>query len=444
MHRKLERQIKRYLGERAAISPEWRAFLGSISRAYAYFDKDSKNLNERLAKFEDVRKATTNFLEDFEEERKKLAKAKAKDDALLESIGEGVVAIDQEGKVIIVNRVAENLLGFTSKEMLGKSFFRLVSMEDEQGRHVFDSQRPIALAMFSSKTTITAACFIVRKDGTKFPAAVTATPVFLGAELIGAVSVFRDITREKEIEKLRMDFLSLASHQLRTPLSGTKWLIDTMRNGLLGPMNQRQKEYLYYIYQINERMIKLVSEMLNVLMLESGVAVIKKEEISVSKLFEELFLMTGPAAQNKRITLRNAFKDQKALFVQSDFQALRNILEIFVSNAINYSQNGQEVISDAKEESAAVIFSVKDSGIGIPKEEQKMISERFYRASNAKEFKPNGTGLGLYIAFLLASKIGGKISFESEKDKGATFYLRVPKKVDSGSNFDNNQTKIKI
>jgi len=102
-------------------------------------------------------------------------------------------------------------------------------------------------------------------------------------------------------------------------------------------------------------------------------------------------------------------------------------LECFISNAINYSQSGQKVILGVKEEPEAVIFSVRDFGIGVPKDEQARMFERFYRASNAKSLKPTGTGLGLSIARMLAEKIGAEISFESEEGKGSTFYLRVPK-----------------
>lgn len=393
---------------------------------------------------ENAKMAAQNVLEDLQIEKERMAEAKAKDEALLGSIGEGLFAVDPDGKVIIVNKMTEKLLGFTAAELLGKILTEVSFLEDEQGNRISGAQRPEMLAGNSlDKTAKITSYYAVRKDGTKIPVSITATPVFLNEKMIGTIIVFRDITREKEIEKLRVDFLSLASHQLRTPLSGTKWLIETIRKGVIGELNSKQKEYLGSIYQINERMIRLVSDMLNVLMLEDGIAEIKKQEISVAKLYEELFLMMEPASQNRGIALRNALKNQSAFFIQSDFQILRSILECFVSNAISYSKDGQEVVLDAKEEPAAAVFFVKDNGIGIPEEEQVKISERFYRASNAKAFKPDGTGLGLYIAFLLAQKIGGKISFESKEKKGTTFYLRIPKKVDSGDKF-NNQTKSKL
>jgi len=392
--------------------------------------RDITERKRTIKDLENARLAAKNVLEDLENEKENLARAKAKDEALLESIGEGVVAVDQDGKVVIVSKFTESLLGFTNQELVGKLFVNMAPLEDEEGNQVPEAERPIILALRSGKI-ITTVYYYVRKNGMRFPAVITTAPVLFNAKIEGAIIVFRDITKEKEIDKLRVDFLALASHQLRTPLSGTKWLIETIQRGILGPITPKQKEYFDDIYQINERMIKLVSEMLGVLMLESGTTVMEKQEILVSRLYEDVFLMMDPATRDKKIILRNMLKDNKTLFVQSNLQALRSILESFVSNAINYSRNEQEIFLDAREEPGAIIFSVKDSGIGIPKEEQKRIYERFYRASNAKEFKPGGTGLGVYTASLLAQKVDGKISFESEENKGTTFYLRIPKTVDS-------------
>ena len=396
---------------------------------------EQRRINKNL---EDAKVAARNVLEDLQVEKKSLAYAKAKDEALLASIGDGVVATNQAGKIVLMNKAAGRMLGWSAKQVTGRLFVEVWQVLDEKGNLVPEAKRPVTLALTGKITTTTTTTttgsgyFYTRKDGTKFPVALTVTPVLVGNKIIGAIDVFRDITREKEIEKLRLDFLSLASHQLRTPLSGTKWLIETIQRGIIGELNPKQKEYINSIYQINERMIRLVSDMLDVLMLESGVTAIKKQEVSVSKIFEELLLMMEPASRDKGIMLCNLLKNHKSFFLETDLQILRSILECFVSNAINYSQSGQKVFLDAKEESDLVVFSVKDSGIGIPKEEQKSIFERFYRASNAKALRPTGTGLGLNIAKMLAEKINAKVSFESQKNKGSIFYLCIPKRSSRG------------
>ncbi|MDP3769399.1 MAG: ATP-binding protein [bacterium] len=362
----------------------------------------------------------------------RLEQAKAQDEAILSAIGDGLVAVDKKGKILFVNRSFETLTGWSEKEVMGKQMVDVMPREDETGDPILQERILLRVLTGSSSfppSPITS--YYIRKDKTKFPVAAIVSPVIIDEKIIGAVEVFRDITKEKELDRSKSDFLALASHQLHTPLSGTKWLLETIQRGVVGKTTKKQKEYFDQIYQINERMIRLTSEMLKVLTLESGNQTIKREEISVFKLCEELMRMMELAAQAKGITLHNALKKHKTLFVETDLQILRIILEAFLSNAINYSKSGQEVIFDVKEETNAVVFFVKDRGIGIPEHEQKEIFERFYRASNAKTLKPDGTGLGLYIATLLSKKIGAAILFESEENKGSTFYLRVPKKVDS-------------
>jgi PAS domain S-box-containing protein len=419
------------------IEPLLRWFLISVySPKKNFFVAVFQNITEKKQIEKDLKNAkiaARNVLEDLQVDSKLIAHAKAKDEALLQSIGEGVVATDQDGEIILVNKIAEELLGFIESELFGRSFVKTVMLENEDGDKIADVERPINLAL-TSGTSTTATYNLIRKDGSKLPVMTTVAPVLLDGKPTGTVVVFRDITKEKEIEKMRTDFLALVSHQLRTPLSGTKWLIETIYRGVIGELNPKQREYIDHLYQINEMMIKMVSEILNVLTLSGGTSAIKKEDISISKLYEELFLIMEPAARNKKVILFNAFKNSDQFLIRSDPQMVRSILESFIGNAINYSSEGGRIDFDAREENNEVVFFVKDSGIGIPKEEQERIFERFYRASNAKTIRPEGTGLGLHIAFLLAQKIGAKISFESEENKGTAFYLRIPKES-SNTNF---------
>ena len=402
--------------------------LRSSRRAILNVLDDARQGAEELA---DSKSALLNILEDLDLNKTALEQEKAS----LLAIGDGTFIVDANRKITFVNQAFENLLGWKLEEVKGKDAVEVILMEDEGGNTISYDQRPISIVLRpSTTTTTTTTCHYVRKDKIRLPVAVIVSPIIVKNKTVGAVEIFRDITREKEIEKLRVDFLSLASHQLRTPLSGTKWLIETLQRGVLGEMNEKQKEYLRQIHDVNERMIKLAFDMLSALRIESGAVEFKKETVSILKLYEELSLMMESAAKNHGVVLRNALKNHKTITIATDLQMLRNVLECFVSNAINYSQPGQEVTLDLKEETTALVFVVKDTGLGIPKEEQKRIFERFYRASNAKAMKPDGTGLGLYIASMLAEKIGAKILFESEEGKGSTFYLRVPKMVDKNYN----------
>lgn len=146
--------------------------------------------------------------------------------------------------------------------------------------------------------------------------------------------------------------------------------------------------------------------------------------------------MANLAAKQKNVILQGPF-NHRMLTIETDPEILKSILGTFLANAIDYSVPGQKVILDVKEESGVIVFFVRDFGIGIPKREQERIFERFYRASNTKGSKPTGTGLGLNIAKMLAEKIGATISFESQENKGSTFYLRIPKRSNGNAKTKN-------
>jgi len=389
--------------------------------------------------------------------KKKNSKMKdviAEHEAILFSVGDhimGVVVVDKHGKIIRINKGFETLTDWKEKEVLGKSLVEVLPREDEDKKRVSFKDRILSKILSGKILTSTEASpppavgipiekmpvfYYVRKDKSRFPATSVISPMISKGKITGAVEVFYDISKEKELERIRLDFLSLASHQLRTPLSGVKWLIETMHGGILGEPTKKQKEYLNDIYKVNEQMIKLVSDILNTLRLESEATIIKKETSRVQRLLNDILITVAAAAKEKKITLQGPL-NHRLLTIETDPVIVKSIIGTFLSNAIDYSMPGQKVLLDVKERAGTVTFLVQDFGIGIPKREQKRMFERFYRASNAKNLKPNGTGLGLNIARTIAEKIGANISFTSEENKGSTFYLRIPKTMSEGAKARN-------
>ncbi len=348
-------------------------------------------------------------------------------EAILLSVGEGLVMTDKDGKIMMVNKAFEQMLGWKIDEVMGKQMTDVLVREDETGNKIALQNR-ILTGILAGKTFSTSSVnhsYFKRRDNSRFPVKIVATPVIIDGQIMGAVETFYDVTEEKMLDQMRADFLSLASHQLRTPLSGTRWLVETLQGQVLGKLNKKQRAYVDDLAKINGRMILLVSELLNVLHIQSGQITLKKQMLPVSVIFDEVMVMMQPAAKQTGVILEP--QKPPAVAVHTDLHLVKTILESFTSNAINYSKSGQKVLLNATDEGKDVVFSVKDMGIGIPKHEQEKIFEKFYRASNAKLALPGGTGLGLYTASILASKLGATITFDSAENEGTTFYLHVPK-----------------
>ncbi|MDP2951085.1 MAG: HAMP domain-containing sensor histidine kinase [bacterium] len=233
--------------------------------------------------------------------------------------------------------------------------------------------------------------------------------------------------REKFIEGLKTEFVSIAAHQLRTPLSAIKWIIRMLLDEDLGPLNKDQKDYLTKAYINNERMVKLINDLLNVSKIEEGKFLSKPTRESLSKIIEEALALWVGAAKRKGLILTFEKSKGRIPDVLVDKEKIVLVLHNLVENSIKYSNQGEISIKiDFEKENNRLVVSVKDSGEGIPKEEQEKVFTRFFRASNASKIDTEGTGLGLYITKHIVQSHGGKIWFSSEEGKGTTFFFALP------------------
>ena len=222
------------------------------------------------------------------------------------------------------------------------------------------------------------------------------------------------------------DFVSLVSHQLRNPLASTKLSIETLLNGDLGSLKKEQEEYLYLIAQNNQKMIGLVKNFLTISQIERGeIELHEDKDVNISKLADEVIkeLIPFARAHNASVTLDSP---SGTLSVTCDRVKLREVMTNFVDNAIKYNKHGGKIYISLSREDAELKFEVKDNGIGIPERDRNKIFSKFYRAENAGRVDPEGTGIGLYLAHAIIEKSGGKIGFESEENKGSTFWFTLP------------------
>lgn len=356
---------------------------------------------------------------------KKLDQRKAKDEAILASIGEGILGTDKEGKILVMNKAAQNLLGWQLKEVLGKSIYDFVPMETEKGEPIQDTERPMTKAL-ATGNRISGVYYYHRRDKSKFPVGVTVTPIFLANDLIGVIEVFRDVAKEQEIEKLKDEFVSIASHELRTPMTAIKGLVSMMLDGDYGEVSGNLKEPLTDITTSTNRLINLVNDLLNVSRIEAGRVKFKLANIELSVSVHQVISILQPLTKQKGITL--AVGQIPSITVQADADKVTQILNNIVGNAIKFSDSGSIMVSArVKEEKEMVYIFITDTGIGISQEGQGKLFGRFEQIHSQTNGRPPGTGLGLYISRELARKMGGDLWIErSEVGKGTTFGYSLP------------------
>lgn len=368
---------------------------------------------------------------------KELGQARAKEEAILASIGDGVMACNKDGRVMLFNRVAEVLTGFSAKEAIGRHYSQTMKfVKDGSGKPSNDF---IGEAIAKQQvTTMSGNTLLIRKDGRKTPVADSAAPIH-GASVgfVGCVVVFRDVTRERAVDKAKNEFVSLASHQLRTPLTTVSWFSERLLGGNVGALNDKQKEYLDEVYKGNQRMVVLVNALLNVSRLELGTFVVEPEPTDVVQLARQMIDELKPQIDQRHLkfTERHA---EKLPLLNADPKLLGMVFQNLLSNAVKYTPDKGSVSIDLRlikrnetinkhqmgEDSIAIIVS--DTGFGIPENQQYKIFTKLFRADNVQEKDTEGTGLGLYIVKSVVEHSGGMIWFTSEENKGTTFYVTLP------------------
>ena len=357
----------------------------------------------------------------LEQARVRISEAKEK--VLLENMGEGVVATDQAGKIIFINRMAEKLLGWSAEQVMGRLVDQAWEIFDEKDQLVLVDKRPLTMALKNKTTIASSSYFYTRKDGAKFPVAINVAPVMVRNKIISAMEVFRDITQEKEIERAKSDFVSIASHQLRTPLTSIQWLTECLEKETLTPRGQ---EYLNDIKTSVKNLNKLVELLLNVSRIQAGKISLFPQTVEAIDLVEKVMADLEPLYEKKDLAF--TLESPAKIMMKTDVSALQNIVQVLFSNAIDYTPVSGHIKVKIKKHGQKILLTVSDNGIGIPLKDQEYIFQEFKRASNAGRLKAAGIGMGLWLAKQAADSLGGRIWLQSREDQGSTFFVELPLK----------------
>lgn len=229
----------------------------------------------------------------------------------------------------------------------------------------------------------------------------------------------------RQLDKVKDEFISMASHQLRTPLTSVKGYISMVIEGDAGKISNSQKQLLDEAFMSSERMVHLINDFLNVSRIQTGKFIIDKTSVDLSKLVSEEIDSLRPNATGRK--LKFVYKPPKNFpLMELDEGKIRQVVMNYADNAIYYSHENSTITVSLSVENDEVLFTVKDTGIGVPKAEQEKLFAKFYRAANARVQRPDGTGVGIYLAKKVIDAHGGKIVFESTEGKGSTFGFRLP------------------
>lgn len=253
--------------------------------------------------------------------------------------------------------------------------------------------------------------------------AVTIVLLIIGHSLVNG------FTRMAEANRMKSEFVSIVSHQLRTPLSALKWSLDLLRSKRLGEINEKQKEYLDIVNDSGDKMIRLVNDLLNVSRIEQGRFTIQPKSFAIDEMVSETIREFEAIASVNNIRL-SLVKDKDLPNVFADPDKIRMVIQNLIDNAIKYSKKGGGLViitaERDKEKDKKIKLSVKDDGTGIPLFMQKHVFGKFFRGENLIKQKVEGTGLGLFIAKGIVKISNGEIGFKSEEGKGSIFWFTLP------------------
>lgn len=347
----------------------------------------------------------------------------------VESSEESISITSADEKIMYVNRAFETLTGYAQKEVLGKNLHLLLRSSENQEDAYDTMRKTVALG----KSFVFNDIVLKNKKGGWYHAEMALYPVKEKGGVVFYVQIQRDITQRIEIDRVKNEFISIASHQLRTPLTAMKWFSEILQGGEVGKLTKKQRSVVRDISLSSDRMIELVNALLTISRLEAGHIAVSHKSIHIENLVDGLLKDLSAIIQKKH--LRVVKKVSHLPVAHTDPDLLREIYANLIGNAVKYTPRNGFIEISVVVKSGKIVSHVKDAGYGISQQEQKRIFEKFFRAENVVLEEPNGNGLGLYLTKAFVELLGGKIWFLSRLHKGSTFSFSIPlnKKIDSSA-----------
>lgn len=357
-----------------------------------------------------------------DDEREKLA-------VILSGIVDGVIAVNLDGEVILMNTAAERITGASKDESIGKPVHEVMVVYEDHKQLFTDYYYPIRSIITADEPSMNSwhALQLVQPNGTDRFVNIVVNPITSILGEGGCIIMFHDVTKEKELEEMKLDFVSIAAHELRTPLTSILGYLSVFIEENQGTLNEDQNLLLNRVQLSARQLGGLVENLLNVSKIERSVLTLSLQETDWYSIVEQTVSDLGFSAEEKRITLTFEEPDQDIPSVTVDIVRIKEVLSNLISNAINYTPPKGKVMVSVEVTPTDVITHIKDTGVGIPEEAIPRLFSKFYRVSSTPEQESKGTGLGLYISKAIVELHHGNIWVESQLDVGSTFSFSLPR-----------------
>ena len=363
----------------------------------------------------------------------KLSAVESKSDVVINAIDDGVLAISKDGNIELINPSAQQIIGWDQGDALGLNWKSVLKLVTSDGKDVEELENPIAQSLSKNQPTHNDKLFLLTSSEKRILVSIVSSPV--GTEGEGVIVVFRDITKEKAEEREQAEFISTASHEMRTPVASIEGYLGLALNPATAHIDEKARDFITKAHESAQHLGRLFQDLLDISKVEDGRMKNNPKIINVNEFLKDIFDGLATKASEKQLNyifMPDIIDEGKEKSLQPIFYAnidpdhFREVVSNLIENAIKYTPSG-EVVVNVTGDDKQISVSVKDSGIGIPAEDIPHLFQKFYRVDNSDTREIGGTGLGLYLSRRLAEAMSGNLRVESKYKEGSTFYLEIPR-----------------
>lgn len=364
-----------------------------------------------------------------------LSNAQDKERLMLSAIADAVVGVDTIGRVVLFNSAAEQISNWDAHSAGGIYYNNIFKLKDSHDKDITTTTDPFLQAMKTGQYMRTDEFYMLNKNNEKITFSISIAPTYdKNHANSGAIGVFHDISDQKAVQRERNEFVSTASHEMRTPVAAIEGFLSMATNPNLATIDDRAKSFISKAHDSSLHLGRLFQDLLSVTKIEDKHLNDRRSVFNLNDLVSQVVTEMDMIAQKKKLKLTAHFgqtgvSKEKVLApivrVEADSERLREIISNLIDNAIKYTMAGEIDVNVSSNDNFATV-SVRDTGIGISPEDQKHLFEKFYRANNSMTREIGGTGLGLFIARQLIEHYGGHVWVESQAGQGSTFSFSLP------------------